>query len=98
MARIGRDELIKLARISQILVSEHELDKAVATLDARLEYTTILQEILAQHSTELPPEQLKPNRFREDVVIRTDPEPILAEAPQSEAHYFVVPVIIKQNV
>lgn len=97
MARITREELIKLARISNIIVPEAELGDTLATLDARLEYTTILQEILAQNKVELPPEEIKANVFREDHVLRTDPEPILAQAPAHEAHYFVVPVIIKNS-
>jgi Asp-tRNA(Asn)/Glu-tRNA(Gln) amidotransferase C subunit len=37
------------------------------------------------------------NVFREDVIVQTDPEPILAQAPEREGNYFVVPRILESN-
>ncbi len=34
------------------------------------------------------------NVFREDVVSKTDATPIISQAPEHEAHYFVVPTIL----
>lgn len=97
-ASLERDELKKLARMSQLALTEQQVDEAVHVVGARLTYITMLQDIVAQQQSTTPlKEQTLHSVMREDVVKTTDPEPLLALAPQSEAHYFVVPVIIKQN-
>jgi len=100
MAVISREEVLKLARISQIKLAEDEIDYMVQQLEARLSYVTILKSILEQHKTADNAEgqvQTLVNIMREDVVKSTDSEPLLQEAPQREGNYFVVPVIIKQK-
>jgi len=94
---IERDEVKKLAHISQLAPTEAEIGEAATVLDARLSYITILQDLVADKSQQQPDQVVAHNVMRDDVVKVTDADSILALAPQSEAHYFVVPVIIKQN-
>jgi aspartyl-tRNA(Asn)/glutamyl-tRNA(Gln) amidotransferase subunit C len=94
MAKITRDEVIKIARISHIQLLEDEIEPMQHHLEAVLSYATCVQEIAATtsiHGT------TSINIMREDVVIPTNPEKILAEAPQAEEDYFVVPRILENN-
>lgn len=97
---ISREDVLKLANMSKLLVSEEELPFYAAQLEARLSYTTCLQTILAQHAdlvASLKEEAPAVNVMRDDVAIPTDSEPFLAQAPQREENFFVVPVIVKQT-
>lgn len=94
---IERYELLKLARISQIFIAESDVIEAVAILDARLSYTTLLQDIVKTLGTLPESKPLLVNVMREDRVVETPAKPLLELAPQQEASFFVVPVIIKHT-
>lgn len=97
---ISREDVLKLAHMSQLIVSEEELSYYAAQLEARLSYTTCLQTILAKHAATiaaLPAEKVAMNIMRDDVAVQVDPEPFLALSPQREENFFVVPVVVKQS-
>jgi aspartyl-tRNA(Asn)/glutamyl-tRNA(Gln) amidotransferase subunit C len=94
MAKISREELLKLARISQIAVHEDEVDTMITQLDNVLSYAERVNEVVCE-SNAVPHKAV--NRWRDDLVIPTNPEPIIAVAPEHEAHYFVVPKILDNN-
>lgn len=96
MASISREDLLKLANMSQIILSEDDIIYFGQQLDARLAYTTGLKALVEKlaFSAEEPRQM---NVFREDIVIPTNPEPLLEQAPQREENYFVVPVVVKQK-
>jgi len=94
MAKISREEVLKIAQMSHIELKEHEIDPLVKQLDAVLSYAACVQEIAAQ--VEIASNKAV-NVWREDQVIPTDPEPILAQAPEVQEHYFVVPRILESN-
>lgn len=91
---ITKEEIAKIARLSHIYLSETEINNAMKHLDAVLSYAARVQEIAKDVDVPL----LKNcNIEREDVVIPTDPQTILAQAPEREGDFFVVPVIIESQ-
>ena len=94
MAIISAEEIIKLARISNIAIHDDEIDMLTKQIEAVLNYAARVQEIAA-HQEGLSTRNI--NVFREDVVIRTNPEQIIAQAPAREARYFVVPAILEHK-
>ena len=96
MIKITREEVLKLAQISQIKVQEHEVDHLRSELEAVLTYASCLKDIAEKHEavTAIPKNS---NVMREDIVKLTDPVPLLNQAPEVENNYFVVPKIIKQS-
>lgn len=93
MAIISKEEVLKIAKISHITLHEDEVDQVTRELEAVLSYAARVQEIASQ--TEEPLTK-NVNIFREDVVVPSDPEVILQQAPQREENFFVVPVIIEK--
>lgn len=94
MAKITREEVLKLAQMSKLKVWDHEIDGLVNELDAVLTYAEKVNEV-ALDTTLLTTKNV--NVFREDVVNVTNSQPILAQAPVSENNYFVVPKILEND-
>lgn len=97
---ISREDVVKLAKMSQLVIPDEELSSYAAQLEARLSYTTFLQTVLAKHAAAiaaLPEEKVHMNVMRDDVALQVDPEPFLALSPQREENFFVVPVVVKQS-
>lgn len=94
MAHITQEELLKLARISQLKLEESEIAPLLKHVESILQYAQCVQEVAASGVFD---EHQQINVLREDVVIKTDPEPLLALAPEREAHFFVVPKIIESK-
>lgn len=93
MAKISQEEVIKIARISHITVRDEEVESITKHLESVLSYAERVQEIAAQIEEPL---NKNINIFREDLIVRTDPETILCQAPEREEDYFVVPAIIEK--
>lgn len=93
MAKISRDEVLNIARISNIALHEQEVDAVVAQLEQVLTYAERVIEIAGNGSEQ--PVARPQNIFRPDVAIPTPAEPILAQAPEREERYFVVPKILE---
>lgn len=93
MAKITKDEVFKMAQLSHIQIHQNEIDALTNQLESVLSYAARVQEIATPVSVPL---SKNVNVFRDDVIIKTDPEIVLSRAPESEAHYFVVPAIIEK--
>ncbi|OQA33703.1 MAG: Glutamyl-tRNA(Gln) amidotransferase subunit C [Candidatus Dependentiae bacterium ADurb.Bin331] len=94
MAHITQEELIKLARISQLQLREDEIAPLLKHIESILHYAQCVKDVAADGVFD---EHQQVNVMREDVVIKTDPEPLLALAPEREANFFVVPKIIESK-
>jgi len=94
MAHITREELLKIARISNLQLDEQEIPVLIKQIEDVLTYAACVQEIVKFGNAEEPLAK-NSNVFRPDVVIKTDPETILDRAPERERNYFVVPVILE---
>ena len=99
MAHITRDEFIKLVRASQLKINEDDIPRVLQSLEAVLNYASILPTIVKNYSTQAP--QSTPvivNCLRPDTAVTFETnERLLALCPQREENYFVVPAIIKQS-
>ena len=94
MVHMSREDLLKLGRSAALHLTEEEIPLLMKNLETVLSYAEDLKHLAAAYSGAPMPKNS--NVTREDEVIPTPVEPILAEAPQREDSYFVVPVILKQ--
>lgn len=92
MTKISKEELLKLAEISRLQLYENEIEPLAKQLQDVLTYAERVSE--AASADVAYPSAKNINTFREDVVVKTDPQPLLAQAPEEEEHYFVVPKTI----
>ncbi|HTM06344.1 MAG TPA: aspartyl/glutamyl-tRNA amidotransferase subunit C [Patescibacteria group bacterium] len=92
MAHISREELLKIATISNITLSENELLVLQDELQAVLSYA----ERVITVTGDAQDSQLVPlNVFRDDRAIQSNSSALLQIAPEVTDHYFVVPLIIE---
>lgn len=95
MALISKDEVIKIAHISRIAIEPQEVDELVAQLESVLAYAQRVTQIGNQVPAGLGDQQK--NVYRPDVIIKTNPNPLLDKAPAHESNYFVVPAILEHE-
>lgn len=89
---ITKEEIEKIARLSHIELQETEINAMIEHVGAVLNYAARVQEIAKDVNI---PSLKNSNVEREDLIIPTDPQTILAQAPEREGDFFVVPVIIE---
>jgi len=94
MTKITKEEIYKIARISYLDIHDDEVEPLIAQLEAVLSYAERVQEV-ARDVKE--PSNKSINVFREDVIVRTNVESVLRQAPEREGNFFVVPAIIDQS-
>lgn len=92
MAKVTKEEIKKIAEMTKVSFEEHEFDGIVAQFNDVISYAERVVEI-AQQATDIP-SQKNINCSRPDVVVKTSNREILAQAPQSEDNYFVVPKFV----
>ncbi|MDQ5890622.1 MAG: aspartyl-tRNA(Asn)/glutamyl-tRNA(Gln) amidotransferase subunit [Candidatus Dependentiae bacterium] len=91
MAKLQRTDIIKLAELSALQLSDTEVDRLLTDLQNLVSYVDQLNEVALN---ELQPSVKNQNIFRDDVAIPTSSEPLLAQAPERFQDYFVVPKVI----
>ena len=91
MTKISKEEVLKIAQISSLDIRDDEVQAMVKQLEDVLSYAERVTEVAADTQE---PSTKNVNFFREDVVVKTDPERILSRAPEREEDYFVVPAIL----
>jgi len=96
MAHITRDEVRKLAEISQIHVKESDIDTLLREMEAVIAYASSLQ-VIAEQSDLSMMRRSPRTTFRADVVEDWDTEEIVSLAPEEEDGYYVVPKVLKQQ-
>lgn len=94
MTKITKQELLKISQISQLRLYEDEIDPLIKQIQDVLSYAERVQEVIGD--AEIPSNK-NVNVLRQDVIVRTDSEPILQQAPEREQDYFVVPKIIENK-
>ena len=96
MAHITKEEIVKLAQLSQLDIHVDEVEKLRTDIESVLAYVLRLQEVVGTYTeNERLPKPI--NITRHDTVVPTDPKPLLAQAPVREDNYFVVPAILKSS-
>jgi len=91
MTKITKEEIRKIAAISSLDIRDDELEGLLHHLQEVLSYAERVTEVAADVHE---PSTKNVNFFREDVVVKTDPELLLSRAPEREGDYFVVPAIL----
>lgn len=94
MAIITKDELLKIAHISNLKLYEEEIPSLIKQIQDLLTYAERVKEVADEVDQ---PSHKNVNVVREDVVVFTHPESFLAQAPEREGDFFVVPKIIENK-
>lgn len=99
MITITREELLKIASISQIEVTEQEIPALLSEMSAILSYTQGVHNFVEQYKLKKINEQAHKTEEhrRADIAHSCDPRAVLEQAPRVENNYFVVPVIIEHS-
>jgi len=93
MAIISKEEVLKIAQISNITVHENEIEPLTKELEDVLAYAVRVTQVAGDVADSVG----LMNINREDVAITIDVQKILALAPDRVEDYFVVPIILDQN-
>ncbi|MDP3788175.1 MAG: Asp-tRNA(Asn)/Glu-tRNA(Gln) amidotransferase subunit GatC [Candidatus Chromulinivorax sp.] len=91
MAKITKDEALKIASFTKLTINDNEIDSVVKQLQDVLAYAERVQDMAKDLDI---PTNKNVNRQREDIVISFDSQKILAQAPDAQDNYFVVPKIL----
>ncbi len=91
MDKITKDEALKIASFTKLTISDDEIDSVVKQLQDVLTYAERVQDMAKDLDI---PTSKNINRQREDIVISFDSQKILAQAPDAQDNYFVVPKIL----
>ena len=99
--KISREDVLQVADLAYLDLSESELETYRAQIDAILEYIGKLNEIdtanVEPMAQVLADDQTADATLREDVVVPCDVAPeILKQAPDPEPPYFRVPKVIER--
>ena len=92
MAKIPKEEVLKIANLSRIALAENEIPVISRQLKEVLTYAHRVCDSAAE-VTFIPIKNV--NVFREDVAISNDAKAIVAQAPETTQHYFVVPMVLE---
>lgn|SRR5689334_14999557 len=101
--RINREDVLRVAELAHLELSEAEIEKYRAQLDSILEYIGKLNELdtsavepMAQVLSPEDPHSPNPT-LRDDVVITCDfAAEVLRQAPDAQPPYFRVPKVIER--
>ncbi len=94
VATFTKEELLKIAHLSSLKLDEQEIPVFVNQINAILQYVDQLQ--TAQVCAQAQPIR-NVNVLRDDIARSTDPEPLLALAPERIENYFGVPQILEEK-
>ena len=91
MDKITKDEALKIAFFTKLIIDDNEIDSIVQQLQDVLGYAERVQDMAKNLDI---PTSKNINRQRDDTVIFYDSQKILAQAPEAQDNYFVVPKIL----
>ncbi|NRQ50163.1 Asp-tRNA(Asn)/Glu-tRNA(Gln) amidotransferase subunit GatC [Aeromicrobium stalagmiti] len=95
---ISRDDVVHLAGLARIDLSDAELDHLAAELPAILEHVASVQQVAGDDVPAMSHPVPVDNVFRDDVVRPSlAPEDALAAAPASDQQRFLVPKILGEG-
>lgn len=94
MTKITKEELLKIAKMSRLELLDSEVEPLIKQIGDLLSYAERVCEIAADVQI---PSNKNVNVFEADVSKQTDPAPFLAQAPEKEGGFFVVPKILDDN-
>lgn len=93
--KVSRDEVIRIAELAKLKLTEEEIVKFQIELSKILEYVEQLKEIDTKEVKPLSHPISRVNIFREDKVTKsTDREEALSNSPERTEEFFKVPKVI----
>jgi aspartyl/glutamyl-tRNA(Asn/Gln) amidotransferase C subunit len=93
MVPLTRDDILKLAHLSQIDLTDSEIDHLVHDITRVLSYGAFLAD-RASKGTIIPKSECE-NRLRDDISRPGLKDDMLACAPQTDGDFFIVPRVLK---
>jgi len=93
MAKISRQEVLDIARVSNLDIQPNEIDSLLKQLEQVLSYTERVKEVAHVHIIQ----SKNCNVFREDTIGAHNAEILLEQAPEREGDFFVVPLILESS-
>lgn len=94
MTKVSKEEIIKLAAISNIKIMPEEIEPLAQQLEEVLTYAVRVTDLAADVQE---PSTKNVNVFREDLIVATDPELVRSQAPVREHDFFVVPAVLENE-
>jgi aspartyl-tRNA(Asn)/glutamyl-tRNA(Gln) amidotransferase subunit C len=98
--KISREDLVRVAELAYLDLSEAELETYRAQIDEILEYIGKLNELdtaqVEPMAQVLSDDQTADATLREDLIVPCAAEDVLKYAPDPEAPYFRVPKVIER--
>jgi len=94
MAQLQRADILKLAHLSSLRLSDTEADALLSDLQNIISYVDQLNSVTLEQESSA---RKNHNVFREDVAQSTDSTPLIAQAPDRDGNYFVVPQVIDSS-
>ena len=91
MTEITKEEVLKIAKMTKLVIEQDELESTVKQLQDVLGYAIRVQDIAKDVDI---PSNKNINSDREDVVVTSHAQQILQQAPDQQDNYFVVPKIL----
>lgn len=88
---VSRDEVIKVAALSKLIVDEVEMPRVAKQLSDVLGYA---QRVCQFQGAVALVDQRTNNVVRRDESVRADAAPLIAQAPESQENLVVVPKIV----
>ncbi len=95
MIAFNREELLKIAKLSALQLSDKEIDLFVVQLQKVLDYITQIQQVTTTQDNKNASSLT--NVLREDEITPSNSQELLALAPQAEEGFFVVPTILSEK-
>lgn len=89
MTKVTKEEVKKFAELTKVSFHDDELDGIVQQLNDVLSYAEKVVQLASQQIDDSSKKNINANRA--DITITSDVTQILAQAPQQEDNYFVVP-------
>lgn len=95
-AKLTRADVLKVANLARLKLSEVEIDDCTEKLGKILDYVDSLSEVNTDNVEPLVHAVELSNVFRDDVVTPSLPQQAaLANAPKSDGRFFLVPQILE---
>lgn len=92
MSKLTREDVIKIAKLSRLSLTDEEIDRSVVEIGAILEYVEVLQQVDTEGLEPTYQVTSLQNVMRPDEILDygTTPNVLLKNAPQTEADHFKV--------
>lgn len=91
---IAKEEVLKIARISNLSVHEEQIQKVTRQLDAVLLYAARVKEVFGKVD-DVVQTDMKHNKTRLDIVDQVSSDVLLAQVPIKEGNLIIVPKILE---